>query len=286
MKIANIGKAMSYLDDDLIFAAAAEEKKRGGWVKWCAAACLCLALLGAATVGGRLTERLQDNNGSVQPDGQSIVLPDGSAAAFVRLENAASGETVLLRCASEGGEYRLLEAANETVHLPADAGTMTREEAEEYAYQDYDTASPEMQTRILEARNAIIYSEAWVADGYSACIMDTETGEVVRTLPAFSELFPGWALPVTDSGDVTKDGLGADCLYGLELRILQVDGRELRCSVSEGMNGFTTGQTVTVLLPEGNTDEFYEGDRLFLSYLGENCDMTGGTIQAESIDRR
>lgn len=283
MKISNMAKAMSYLDDELILAAA-EGRKRQGWVKWGAAACLCLALLGAAAVGGRLTGRSQDHGGPVRTGGRSIDLPDGSAAAVVRLENRDSGETVLLRCAAVDGGYRLLETADEAVHLPADAGTMTRAEAEKYACLDYDTASPELRQKILEARNVIICSEAWVADGYSACIMDTETGEVVRTLPAFSALFPGWELPVADTGNVTKDGLGADCLYGLDLRVLRADGSTLLCSVTADLNGFAAGQEITVTLPEAA--DIRPGERIFVSYPGRNCDVTGGSILAESWERR
>lgn len=86
---------------------------------------------------------------------------------------------------------------------PASAqDTATQEaltKAEQYAYLDLDSASPSMQQKILDARNTIIFSKDWVADGYEADVEDVSTGEVLETLPSFSELFPGWDLPVDES---------------------------------------------------------------------------------------
>lgn len=86
---------------------------------------------------------------------------------------------------------------------PASAqDTATQEaltKAEQYAYLDLDGASPSMQQKILDARNTIIFSKDWVADGYEADVEDVTTGEVLETLPSFSELFPGWDLPVDES---------------------------------------------------------------------------------------
>lgn len=86
---------------------------------------------------------------------------------------------------------------------PASAqDTATQEaltKAEQYAYLDLDSASPSMQKKILDARNTIIFSKDWVADGYEADVEDVTTGEVLETLPSFSELFPGWDLPVDES---------------------------------------------------------------------------------------
>ena len=86
---------------------------------------------------------------------------------------------------------------------PASAqDTATQEaltKAEQYAYLDLASASPSMQQKILDARNTIIFSKDWVADGYEADVEDVTTGEVLETLPSFSELFPGWDLPVDES---------------------------------------------------------------------------------------
>lgn len=70
--------------------------------------------------------------------------------------------------------------------------------AKEIAYLDVDAATPEMKEKILEAREIIIYSTGWVADGYYGYIQDAETGEIIKVQPKFSELFPGWDIPVQE----------------------------------------------------------------------------------------
>lgn len=67
------------------------------------------------------------------------------------------------------------------------------EEAKKIAYQDLNTASKEMQAKILEARKLIINSTSWAADGYTAFTID-ENGNKTQ-LPHFSDLFPGWEMP-------------------------------------------------------------------------------------------
>ena len=67
------------------------------------------------------------------------------------------------------------------------------EEAKKIAYQDLNTASKEMQAKILEARKLIINSTSWAADGYTAYTVD-ENGKKTQ-LPHFSDLFPGWEMP-------------------------------------------------------------------------------------------
>lgn len=79
----------------------------------------------------------------------------------------------------------------------ADVEQMDLKRAEEIAYLDLETASEEMQEEILEARELIIFNNDWVADGFTAFVTDAEG--VSTELPHFSELFPGWDLPVDDS---------------------------------------------------------------------------------------
>lgn len=71
------------------------------------------------------------------------------------------------------------------------------ERAQQYAYMDLEAASPEMKEKILEARKEIIYSQSWVADGYTMTVEDGETGEI-RNIPTFSELFPDWEIPIVE----------------------------------------------------------------------------------------
>ena len=72
------------------------------------------------------------------------------------------------------------------------------EEAEEIAYLNLESASPEMKEKILSARNQIIDSQCWAADGFTLELND-EKGNVIGAAPNFSELFPGWDLPVDES---------------------------------------------------------------------------------------
>ncbi len=68
---------------------------------------------------------------------------------------------------------------------------------EELAYCDLDEA-PDEETRqaILEARNQIIYSTSWTADGSDGYIMQYPSFEVVEKLPEFHDIFPAdWEIP-------------------------------------------------------------------------------------------
>lgn len=78
------------------------------------------------------------------------------------------------------------------------------EEAQDYAYLDPENASPEMREKILSARNTIIFSTDWVADGFEMRVEDRD-GNVIQRLPHFSELFPGWDLPVYDPEQTQAD---------------------------------------------------------------------------------
>lgn len=75
-------------------------------------------------------------------------------------------------------------------------------EASKIAYLDIENVSPEMQKKILDAREKIIFSTDWVADGFEMRIEDTE-GNLIETVPSFSEVFPDWDLPVLDAEYMT-----------------------------------------------------------------------------------
>ena len=82
--------------------------------------------------------------------------------------------------------------------IPAEEKSAALLEAEQYAWLDLDTASPELREKILDARDVIIRSTEWVADGYSMYVGDVRTGEIIREIPKFSEVFPGWDPPEPD----------------------------------------------------------------------------------------
>ncbi|WP_322169987.1 hypothetical protein [Acutalibacter caecimuris] len=72
-------------------------------------------------------------------------------------------------------------------------------ETRTYAYMDLDKADAMTKEKILEARDEIANQTDWYADnrGVIGFTLNLETGEVEET-PAFSELFPGWDLPIID----------------------------------------------------------------------------------------
>jgi len=73
---------------------------------------------------------------------------------------------------------------------------LTPELIEHYAYMDFEAANAQAQAKILAARNRIIFSQGWVADGFSLTVYDSD-GNFIRETPQFSELFPSdWELPV------------------------------------------------------------------------------------------
>ena len=62
------------------------------------------------------------------------------------------------------------------------------------AYLDYDSATPEVQQQILQARCEIVYGDQpWVAEGYS--LTRTNTDGTIEQAPQFYDVFPSdWDL--------------------------------------------------------------------------------------------
>ena len=301
MKNERLLKLMGEIDDRYIAEAALAAKKpaKHRWVnRAAAAACLCLAGFGVfAALRGRP---------SSGPAGTA--LPSASFGPYrVVLINDPLGDDhwepshVRLISTDQGiclpgdpntsagtGSREVVVYVAPTEETAEGSGEMTVEEAEEYAYLDLDSASEALREKILAAREVIIFHSRWVADGYSGNIWDVETGEIIETLPAFSELFPGWDLPVYDTiqEQVTEDGLGADCLYGLELTVLQVEDAFLRGTVGKPMNWFGADGTITVYPPADpplDTLGLEAGDSVFVSYYGRDCSVKDGVIRADGI---
>lgn len=116
--------------------------------------------------------------------------------AVTLLGTSASAKTQILHPASE-------ETIRKSVEHDGDWQTKW-EEAQDFAYLDPENASPEMREKILSARNTIIFSTDWVADGFEMRVEDRD-GNVIQRLPHFSELFPGWDLPVYDPEQTQAD---------------------------------------------------------------------------------
>ena len=221
---------IGYIDDQMIEKAANYVKDPSKasppirrYIGAAVAACLLLIFLGAFAALNASRQSESGSTGVQPPEARQILVARDTAEAgqsddtIVQVVTPQQGALVSAGQSQAGGEI----SGEISVYVaPEDdrsgsSDTMSIEEAKEYAYLDYASASAEMKEKILEARNVIIFSSDWVADGYSGSIQNVETGEVIRELPVFSELFPGWDMPVAGTARITGDGLGADCLYGL-----------------------------------------------------------------------
>lgn len=96
-------------------------------------------------------------------------------------------------------------------------------EAAKIAYLDLEDASPKMREEILAAREEIIFSTDWVADGYTACVEDLD-GNVIRILPTFSEVFPDWDLPVSDPTWESDVQMDSNCPQVMDTPAASSDG--------------------------------------------------------------
>lgn len=140
--------------------------------------------------------------------------------------------------------------------------------ASQLAYMDVNSASPETQQAILNARAEIIYGDqAWslYGDGY---VVDLKTGKATQ-VPKFEDLFPGWDIPVFQNNGQQILSFAPraaqasnDIFYGnCDLKLYS--GTELGCKVVT-FNG--TGNIVGAFAKSGPVDARYgisvlEGDR-------------------------
>lgn len=161
---------------------------------------------------------------------------------------------------------------------------MTLEEAQSFAYMDLDTAPAELRETILKAREVIIYSQSWVADGLEAYI--TSPDGTKKSVPAFSELFPGWELPTIDPSlnTMTPDGLGRDAKYGVFVEIAEIMNDYIMGRVTSASTPFQAGQSIQVYFPEDfDVSQLRKGTVQFVSYFGKDCDGANGTVRADEI---
>ncbi len=294
--------AVGMIDDRLISGAITYQGsgKKTNRIKWGAlAACLCLVVIGAATIWGRGSQSVGCTAEPTNPAAVFQVsiskndsVSDGQASTVIPLVSAMDG-----LCLTADGEMADGEISKTITVFVAPDDTqvhkdesMSREEAEALAYLDLDSAADEMKDRILEARRILIFSTSWVADGFSGSVQNVKTGEIIRTLPTFSELFPGWDIPVLpDTKDqITTDGLGADCLYELSVKITLVNETNLIGVSQEPMNMFDTDREITIYLPEDTTAGdlgLKTGDTVFVSYYGSGCSLSESSIKAYAIEK-
>lgn len=82
-----------------------------------------------------------------------------------------------------------------SILLPADVVLHTEEDMLSVAFMDLSQADIEMTNQIIAAREEIIFSHSWVADGLQGWVLD-EDGNVIEEVPQFSDLFPAnWEIP-------------------------------------------------------------------------------------------
>lgn len=99
-------------------------------------------------------------------------------------------------------------ASASSVHSQVQTEELKR--LEKIAYLDVDTASPEKRQEILNARSVVVYTKDWVADGITGWVEDITTGEVIRYVPSFSEVFPGWDIPKAEISEKVTDFITID----------------------------------------------------------------------------
>ncbi len=297
MNLPKMTDAIGLIDDQLIsdaitFPGPVKKTVRIKWVTM--AACLCLAVIGAVAGWGHGIH--PGRTGTEKTDPTAVIQvslsrnasdSEDEAESAIRLVSAKDG-----LCLAADGEasdrIAVFVAPDDTQDHRSES--MSLEEAEALAYLDLDSAEGEMKEKILEARRTIIFSMSWVADGFSGCVQNVKTGEIILTLPSFSELFPDWDIPEfpNTNGQITVDGLGTDCLYGLTMKVITVNETSLIGTSQEPMNMFDTNAEITVFLPENTAAEdlgLKTGDIVFISYYGSGCSLAESAIKAYTIEK-
>ncbi len=282
----------SIIDIDDKYIEEAQETKqnriRAMWKRYMAiAACLCLAAVAASAIF----------YGNAQP-----MAEDEEIYNLRLFQNAAQGQeareifTLSYTDNSTEIEYPITRADGAripAVFVPASSdnnsgnGTdMTLAEAASFAYMDVDTAPDELQEKILAAREVIIYSKSWVADGFACYILSPDGTQ--KTVPSFSELFPGWEIPTIDIDEhaFTLDGLGEHEKYGILVAVSEINTDYMVCQTTSSLAPFAAGQSVHVYFPANFDASCVEkGKTMMVSFYGKDCDGASGTVYAQEIWR-
>ncbi len=260
------------------------KKDRSVWKRWWpAAACFGLAAVITVSVLSHQRETVpaQDTEDSYTV---SFVQENGEKPTVISLSysDIADGENIPV-IKVDGKTVKALNVASDTSDATV-YGTMTMEEAERYAYMDIDEAPGEIKELILAARKQIIYSKSWAADGVVGIVKHADGTE--EQIPAFSELFPGWDLPVEDTGsEYTEEGLNCDVQYGLSAEVIEIQPDYMICKPTMDAYPFKSGQIIKVYYPEnGDISCIAEGEELIIGYMGRDYDLSDMTIRACSID--
>ena len=131
------------------------------------------------------------------------------------------------------------QTAPQSVDLP--------QEIYDLAYLDIDQADPMFRGQILEARKAVIYTRSWRADD----VIFMNANPLARTIdivPKFSDVFPGWDLPVEDVQPDTA-GEASDAASGVE--------RDQQVSIWYNTYAYIPASSTTALAPSMCTVSAY-----------------------------
>lgn len=171
----------------------------------CALLLACLCGSAAAPAAPAAPETI----GQLFP-GQELPVELGGEAAGEYLREIIATQEERLRAREEHLASFTEEELAESARLEAEHEAAV-EAAKEYAYMDLETAPEELRDKILEARNTVIFSQSWVADGYGGMSVIRADG-TIEHLPLFSELFPeDWDIPGAPPGTL-PDGEGVSVL--------------------------------------------------------------------------
>ena len=288
MKAEELYKGVIEIDDRFI-EEAQETKRNGKYYAWkryaAAAACLCLIAVSAVIVF----------HGDEQPSAYSaeayhLSLLQGSS------QGQGATEICTLSYSDHSADLEHFVTLEDGTVIPAvfvpvsedhdrsDDADMTLEEAQSFAYMDLDAAPAELQETIRKAREVIIFSQSWVADGFE-CYVTSPDG-TRETIPSFSELFPGWELPAIDPNElsVTADGLGSSAEYGIFVEVSEIHDDYLTGQTTSALAPFRAGQSVRVYFPtDFDVSSVEKGEIRFVSFYGKDCDGASGTVFAQKI---
>ncbi len=283
MKAEELYRGIIDLDDKYI-EEARETKltgKRPGWKRYAAiAACLCLFAVSTVIVF----------HGKEQPAGVYHLslfhdpAPGQEAAEICTLSYTDQSSNIEHFVTLEDGTTIPAVSLASSEQTESDDAGMTLEEAQSFAYMDLDTAPEELREIILKAREVIIYSRAWVADGLEAYV--TSPDGTRSALPSFSELFPGWELPTIDpdSCAMTADGLGCDAMYGMFVEVTEIKNDYIMGRLTSTATPFQAGQSIRVDFPDHfDAGSLEKGTVQFVSFYGKDCDGAAGTVHAVEI---
>lgn len=281
MKREELYKGIIEIEDRYIEEARERKlnRRHQGWKRYlAAAACLCLIAVSAAVLF----------HGNEQPAAYQLRLyqdpAEGQEATELCTLTYIDHSTDLAHLATRADGTVIPAVFVAADHSSADDEGMTLEEAQAFAYMDLDTAPTELQETIRKAREVIIYSRSWVADGFE-CYVTAPDG-TVETVPAFSELFPDWELPTVDFGELsmTADGLGRDAKYGIFVEVTEIQKDCMLCRATSSTTPFQAGQSLQVYFPAGfDGSGVKKGEIRFVSFYGKACDDAARTVYADEI---